>query len=53
MTKDQQAKAQRIKQFSKEYFDLAQRYGRTMSQYMVFDEPVLLNLEGQAYWIEP
>ncbi len=53
LTKDQQAQAKRIKQFSKEYFDLAQRYGRTMSQYMVFDEPVLLNLEGQAYWIEP
>ena len=24
-----------------------------MSQYMVFDEPVLLNLDGQAYLIEP
>ena len=28
-------------------------YGRTMSQYMAFDEPVLLNLDGQAYLIEP
>jgi Ca-activated chloride channel family protein len=50
---DQEANAKRIKQFSDEYFELARRHGRTLSQYMVFDEPVLLNLENQAYLIEP
>jgi len=50
---DQQSNAKRIKQFSDEYFELARRHGRTLSQYMVFDEPVLLNLENQAYLIEP
>ncbi len=53
MSSEQEANAKRIKQFSDEYFELARRYGRTLSQYMVFDEPVLLNLENQAYLIEP
>jgi Ca-activated chloride channel family protein len=53
VTKEQESKAQRIKQFSDDYFALARRHGRTISQYLVFDEPVLLNLENQAYLIEP
>ena len=53
VTKAQQDKAVRVKQFSKEYFDLARRHGRTLSQYMVFDEPVVVNLADQAYLIEP
>lgn len=53
LTDKQQQNARRVKQFSKEYFDLANRYGRTMSQYLAMDEPVMLNMEGQAYLIEP
>ena len=53
VTKDQESKARRVKQFSDEYFELAARHGRRLSQYLVFDEPVLLNLDGQAYLIEP
>ena len=53
VTKDQETNAKRVKQFSDEYFDLARRHGRTMSQYLAFDEPVLLNIENQAYLIEP
>ena len=53
VTKEQEARAQRVKQFSPEYFELARRHGRAMAQYMVFDEPVLLNVEDQAYLIEP
>ena len=53
VTKDQETKAQRVKQFSDEYFALARRHGRTLSQYLVFDEPVLLNIENEAYLIEP
>ena len=49
----QETNAIRVKQFTKEYFDLAARHGRKLSQYLVFDEPVMLNLEGQAYLIEP
>ena len=53
LSSQQEANARRIKQFSDEYFELARRHGRTLSQYMVFDEPVLLNLENEAYLIEP
>ncbi|MBN1589746.1 MAG: VWA domain-containing protein, partial [Pirellulales bacterium] len=53
LTEKQQKSPTRIKQFSDEYFELARRHGRTVSQYLVFDEPVLLSVEGQAYLIEP
>lgn len=53
VTKEQEKKAQKVKQFSDEYFALARRHGRTLSQYLVFDDPVMLNLEGQTYVIEP
>ena len=53
LTAAQQQNARRVKQFSREYFDLANRYGRTMSQYLAMDEPVMLNMDGQAYLIEP
>lgn len=53
VTKPQEQNARRIKQFSDEYFELARANGRRLSQYLVFDEPVLLNLDDQAYLIEP
>ena len=53
VTKTQEANARRIKQFSDEYFELAQTQGRRLSQYLVFDEPVLLTLDNKAYLIEP
>jgi Ca-activated chloride channel family protein len=53
VTKEQQQNARRIKQFSDEYFELARTQGRRLSQYLVFDEPVLLNFDNQAYLIEP
>jgi len=53
VTEKQKAEAIRVRQFSDDYFELARRYGRTLSQYMVFDEPVLLNVGERAYLIEP
>jgi Ca-activated chloride channel family protein len=53
VSKEQEASPTRVKQFSDSYFELARRHGRTLSQYLVFDEPVLVNLEGRAYLIEP
>ena len=53
LSEAQQAQAKRVKQFSDAYFELARRNGRQLAQYMVFDEPLLLNVEGQAYLIEP
>jgi len=53
VTKELEKNVTRIKQFSDEYFELARRHGKKLSQYMVFDEPVLLKLEDRAYLIEP
>ena len=53
VTQEQEQKARRVKQFSDEYFELARRHGKTLSQYLVFDEPVLLTLDETAYLIEP
>jgi Ca-activated chloride channel family protein len=53
VSKDQEKNPTRIKQFSDKYFELARNQGRTLAQYMAFDEPVLVNLEGRAYLIEP
>jgi len=53
VTRKQESSAIRIKQFSDEYFELALRHGKKLSRYLVFDEPVLIHLEEQAYLIEP
>ena len=42
-----------VKQFSDEYFKLAEKFGRELAQYLVYDVPVLVNLNGQAYLIDP
>jgi Ca-activated chloride channel family protein len=53
VTKEQEAQARRIRQFSDEYFELVRRHGRALAQYLAFDEPVLITIENQAYLIEP
>ncbi len=53
VTKEQAANAKPVKQFGDEYFRLAEAHGGRYAQYMVFDDPVLLDIEGQAYLIEP
>jgi Ca-activated chloride channel homolog len=51
--KGQADNALHVKQFSDEYFKLAEKHGRQLTQYLVFDEPVLVNVENQAYLVEP
>lgn len=53
VTADQQSKAIRISQFSKAYFELAASHGGTLAKYLVFSEPVVLNLAGKTYQIDP
>lgn len=53
VTEEMQRNAKRVAQFSDEYFDLAARHGKRLSQYLVFDEPVLINLDGECFLIEP
>lgn len=53
VTEELEKKAKHVEQFSDEYFALAERHGKALSQYLVFDEPVLIALDGEALLIEP
>jgi hypothetical protein len=53
VTEEQEKKSIRLKQFSDDYFKLAEQHGGKLSRYLAFDEAVLVNLAGQAYLIEP
>lgn len=53
VTAEQTKKAKRCVQFSDEYFSLAAKHGQKLSQYLVYDEPVLLNLGDETFLIEP
>ena len=53
VTPEMEKNAQPLVQFSDEYFKLAAKYGRSMAQYLAFDEPVVVNIAGQCYRIEP
>jgi len=53
VTENQQKTAVHVKQFSDEYFALVRRHGRALSQYMVFDEPLIVNVADRTYLIEP
>jgi hypothetical protein len=53
LTESQKEKPIEVKQFSDEYFDLIEEGGREVAQYLVFDEPVLLRIEDQAYLVKP
>lgn len=53
VTEEMEREAKRVVQFSDEYFRLADRHGRTLAQYLVWDEPALVNLGGTAYFIDP
>ncbi|MBS0261263.1 MAG: VWA domain-containing protein [Planctomycetes bacterium] len=53
VTAEQARQAVRIVQFSKEYFELAADHGGTLAKYLAFEEPVLVNLAGKIYQIDP
>lgn len=53
VTDEQAKKAIRVKQFSREYFELAAKHSGTLAKYIAFDEPVLVNLGDQTYQIDP
>jgi Ca-activated chloride channel family protein len=53
VTAAQAAHAIHVTQFSQQYFDLAAAHGGVMAQYLAIDEPVLVNLGGQTYRIDP
>ncbi|MFO0953941.1 MAG: VIT domain-containing protein [Isosphaeraceae bacterium] len=50
---EDEAKAVVVKQFSDAYFKLAREQKAEMNQYLTFNEPVAVRLDGKVYLIEP
>jgi Ca-activated chloride channel family protein len=53
VNEEQMKNARRYVQFTDEYFELAAKHGRQLTQYLVSDEPVVVNLDGETFLIEP
>jgi Ca-activated chloride channel family protein len=49
VTEAQEKSAKKIERYSREYFDLIERYGKHVAQYLALDEPVCINLGGETY----
>jgi Ca-activated chloride channel homolog len=49
VTADQEKQPIKIERYSKEYFELIDKFGRDVAKYMAFDEPVVIELDGKAY----
>ena len=39
----------KIERYSREYFDLIERHGKHVAQYLALDEPVVIKLGGETY----
>ncbi len=50
---EDEAKAIVIRQYSDEFFKLARNQSAGLNQYLAFEEPVTVNLEGRVYRFEP
>jgi hypothetical protein len=49
VTEAQEKSAKKIERYSREYFDLVERYGKHVTQYLALDDPVCINLGGETY----
>lgn len=49
VTEEQEKKLIRIERYSEDYFDLVEKHGKEVAQYLAMDEPVVIQIDGQAY----
>jgi Ca-activated chloride channel homolog len=49
VTEDELKSAKKIERFSREYFDLVERHGKHVAQYLAIEDPVCVKLDGQVY----
>jgi Ca-activated chloride channel family protein len=49
VTDDEHKSAHKIERFSREYFDLIERHGKHVAQYLAIDQPVCVKLDGEVY----
>jgi Ca-activated chloride channel family protein len=53
VTAEDEAKAIQVEQFTDAYFRLAEKQPTAENQYLTFNEPVTVKLDGQTYKIDP
>jgi Ca-activated chloride channel family protein len=49
VTQTQQQNVQKIERFGQQYFDLIDKHGPDVAKYLAIDEPVTVEIDGQAY----
>jgi Ca-activated chloride channel family protein len=49
ITEAQEKSAKKIERYSREYFDLIERYGKHVAQYLALEDPIVINLDGETY----
>ncbi len=49
VTEEDEKNARQIERYSREFFALAERYGKHVNQYQAIDEPMVVKLDGQTY----
>lgn len=49
VTADDEKAVIRIERYSREYFDLVERHGKHVAQYLALDAPVVIKLDGTTY----
>jgi Ca-activated chloride channel family protein len=49
VTEAEEKAAKKIERYSREYFDLAERFGKRVAQYLALEEQVVIKLDGTTY----
>jgi hypothetical protein len=49
VTEAQEKSAKKIERYSREYFDLIERYGKHVAQYLALEDQIVINLDGETY----
>jgi Ca-activated chloride channel family protein len=49
VTAEQEKSCRKIERYSREYFDLIEKHGKHVAQYLALDVPVVINLGGETY----
>jgi Ca-activated chloride channel family protein len=49
VTEEEEKTARKIERYSREYFDLVERHGKHVAQYLALEDPVIVKLDGTTY----
>ena len=49
VTDDDEKHVQKVERYSREYFDLIERHGKHVAQYLALDDPIVIKLDGTTY----